>query len=98
MTEIWRGDCKHEWIRTGSMPPGEARCIQCGQWAITNARISKPLVPEQIKYLIQLCTPPARPKYESGNSIIYDRPEVDIHRLVCEVEKLHGVGNANQEH
>lgn len=98
MTEIWRGDCKHEWVRTGSMAPGEARCIQCGQWATTNARISKPLIPEQINYLIQLCTQSRRLEGSWKDDISAFDTKVDLHRLVHEVEKLHGVGNANQEH
>lgn len=23
---------RHEWIRTGAMPPGVIRCITCGHW------------------------------------------------------------------
>ena len=25
----------HQWIRTGAMAPGEARCIECGEWRVT---------------------------------------------------------------
>lgn len=87
-------NCKHEWIRTSSMAPGEARCIQCCQWAVTNARVSKPLKDEQIAYLIQLCTHPIRLRHDPKNDISYaDKEQIDLHRLVREVEKLHGVGN-----
>ena len=86
-------NCKHEWIRTSSMAPGEARCIQCCQWAVTNARVSKPLKDEQIAYLVQLCTLPKKLEHSWKNDLSSFDTEVDLPRLVREVEKLHGVGN-----
>ena len=84
-------NCKHEWVRTSSMAPGEARCIQCCQWAVTNARVSKPLKDEEIAYLIQICTSPMRLRHVPNSDVIIDESEVDTHRLVREVEKFHGV-------
>lgn len=31
---------QHEWIRTGAMPEGQARCIQCGEWLISTSDFS----------------------------------------------------------
>ncbi len=35
--------CRHQWVSTGAMKPGECRCIQCGTWGlITPASTSPP--------------------------------------------------------
>ncbi len=38
--------CRHQWVSTGAMKPGECRCIQCGTWGLITPASTSPHTPE----------------------------------------------------
>jgi hypothetical protein len=37
--------CRHQWVSTGAMKPGECRCIQCGAWGKVTQASTSPHTP-----------------------------------------------------